>query len=99
MNQPLNTPSLFDDGQIGTGLSTPIVHSKIQTINLVDLLHDGFYIIFLLRNKYIPDQPAQFREKFWIYSIVLNSNLKNCCFLQTIFMMQNMLFVLCLMKP
>lgn len=63
MNQPLNTPSLFDDGQIGTGLSTPIVHSKIQTINLVDLLHDGFYIIFLLRNKYIPDQPAQFREK------------------------------------
>jgi type VI secretion system protein ImpK len=99
MNQPLNTPSLFDDGQIGTGLSTPIVHSKIQTINLVDLLHDGFYIIFLLRNKYIPDQPAQFREKILDLLNRFEQQSKNCCFLQTIFMMQNMLFVLCLMKP
>ncbi|MHA3048791.1 DotU family type IV/VI secretion system protein [Acinetobacter sp. ANC 4639] len=63
MNQPLNAPSLFEDGKIGTSLSLPVYTSKIQTINLIDLLHDGFYLIFLLRNQYISDQPTQFREK------------------------------------
>lgn len=45
MNQSNRAPSLFDDGQIGTGLS-PQTHSKVsQATNLVDLLHDGFYIV------------------------------------------------------
>ena len=50
-----NAPSLFDDGQIGTGsISQPMTAKATSTTNLVDLLHDGFYIVFLLKNKYIP---------------------------------------------
>ena len=44
---PMGAPSLFDDGKIGTGI--PIssqLQSKVQTINLIDLMHDGFYIVF-----------------------------------------------------
>ena len=53
----------FDDGQIGTGLS-PQTHSKVsQATNLVDLLHDGFYIVFLIKNQYIPGNTDAFREK------------------------------------
>ena len=55
-----STPSLFDDGQIGTGsISQPMTAKATSTTNLVDLLHDGFYIVFLLKNKYIPTHPAQ----------------------------------------
>ncbi|OTG85219.1 type IVB secretion system protein IcmH/DotU [Acinetobacter sp. ANC 4648] len=63
MNQPNTAPSLFDDGQIGTGFS-PQTHSKIsQATNLVDLLHDGFYIVFLIRNQYIPENADAFKAK------------------------------------
>ena len=63
MNQSNRAPSLFDDGQIGTGLS-PQAHSKVsQATNLVDLLHDGFYIVFLIKNQYIPGHTDAFREK------------------------------------
>lgn len=59
-----NAPSLFDDGQIGTGLvSPPIAAKTASTSNLVDLLHDGFYIVFLLKNQYIPSSVMEFREK------------------------------------
>ncbi|EPW3086934.1 type IVB secretion system protein IcmH/DotU [Acinetobacter baumannii] len=36
---------------------------KLQAINLIDLLHDGFYLIFLIRNQYVPADPQRFREK------------------------------------
>lgn len=61
---PAGIPSLFDDGKIGTGL--PIsdqTQTRVQTTNLIDLLHDGFYLVFLLRNHYIPSHPNEFREK------------------------------------
>lgn len=59
-----NAPSLFDDGQIGTGLISPPVQAKAtSSSNLVDLLHDGFYIVFLLKNHYIPSSATEFREK------------------------------------
>ena len=59
-----NAPSLFDDGQIGTGLATPPTMAKTtSSSNLVDLLHDGFYIVFLLKNQYIPSSATEFREK------------------------------------
>ncbi|HJF27202.1 MAG TPA: type IVB secretion system protein IcmH/DotU [Acinetobacter lwoffii] len=58
-------PSLFDDGQIGSGQlfnqSTALKNNT--TTNLIDLLYDGFYIVFLLKNHYIPAHPASFREK------------------------------------
>jgi len=57
-------PSLFEDGQIGLGLDPTVTQSKVSTAtNLVDLLHDGFYVVFLLKNQYIPVNPDDFRDK------------------------------------
>ncbi|WP_089606286.1 type IVB secretion system protein IcmH/DotU [Acinetobacter piscicola] len=62
MSQNNIAPSLFDDGQIGIG--SLLQQSKVnQTTNLVDLLHDGFYIVFLLRNQYVPENTEGFKEK------------------------------------
>lgn len=63
MNIPNGAPSLFDDGQIG-GSSTAQMPSKTtHANNLVDLMHDGFYIVFLIKNQYVPESVDQFREK------------------------------------
>ncbi|NHB59154.1 type IVB secretion system protein IcmH/DotU [Acinetobacter shaoyimingii] len=63
MNLPNGAPSLFDDGQIGTGSKTQTSGISSQASTLVDLLHDGFYIVFLIRNQYVPENVDQFREK------------------------------------
>ncbi|CAB1221462.1 type IVB secretion system protein IcmH/DotU [Acinetobacter bouvetii] len=64
MNINNNAPSLFDDGQIGMGLNPSTTQAKItHATNLVDLLHDGFYIVFLLKNQYIPANVEEFRDK------------------------------------
>ncbi|MGS0705400.1 type IVB secretion system protein IcmH/DotU [Acinetobacter sp. ANC 3781] len=64
MNLNDNAPSLFDDGQIGLGSnSTTIQFKASSTTNLVDLLHDAFYIVFLLKNQYIPSNADEFRDK------------------------------------
>lgn len=64
MNLPNNAPSLFDDGQIGSGLNQSNANPKItQATNLVDLLHDGFYIVFMIKNQYVPANVEAFREK------------------------------------
>ncbi|HGH3561773.1 TPA: type IVB secretion system protein IcmH/DotU [Acinetobacter baumannii] len=64
MSQSTGAPSLFDDGQIGTGRNNNSESQvKLQAINLIDLLHDGFYLIFLIRNQYVPADPQRFREK------------------------------------
>ena len=59
-----NAPSLFEDGQIGMGSNPAITQSKnASAANLVDLLHDGFYIVFLLKNQYVPANAYEFRDK------------------------------------
>lgn len=64
MSQSTGAPSLFDDGQIGTGGSNNSQsQAKLQAINLIDLLHDGFYLVFLIRNQYVPADAQRFREK------------------------------------
>ena len=62
MNQNNAAPSLFDDGQIGIG-SLPQQSKNTQATNLVDLLHDGFYIVFLIKNQYVPENADRFKEK------------------------------------
>jgi type VI secretion system protein ImpK len=63
MNSTTKAPSLFDDGQIGSSIPQSMPITTQQSSTLTDLLYDGFYIVFLLRNQYIPTNPAQFREK------------------------------------
>lgn len=41
MSQSTGAPSLFDDGQVGQGNNSQS-QVKLQAINLIDLLHDGF---------------------------------------------------------
>lgn len=66
MNTITNNPSsLFEEDQNGIG---DIARQSIETnisygASLLDLLHDGFYIIFLIKNKYIPADIELFREK------------------------------------
>lgn len=61
--QPMGMPSLFDDGKIGSGAPASLPQNKSQVINLIDLLHDGFYVVFLIRNGYVPSNPTEFQEK------------------------------------
>ena len=63
MSQNNIAPSLFDDGQIGGG-SLPQQSKITQATNLVDLLHDGFYIVFLLKNQYVPEMQTALKTKF-----------------------------------
>ena len=64
MNTQTHSPSLFEDGQIGVGaVSNSHLAKAGSSSNLVDLLHDGFYIVFLLKNQYIPSNAEEFRSK------------------------------------
>ncbi|MCO8079988.1 type IVB secretion system protein IcmH/DotU [Acinetobacter lwoffii] len=66
MNTIVNSPSsLFDDGQIGADYpAMQSLETNPTCMNsLVDLLHDGFYIVFLLKNHYVPTTIESFREK------------------------------------
>lgn len=67
MNPSNGAPSLFDDGQIGLGTTPANIFKNVQISNLVDLLHDSFYIVFLLRNQYVPENCDQFRSKILDY--------------------------------
>ncbi|WP_216940121.1 type IVB secretion system protein IcmH/DotU [Acinetobacter sp. BY419] len=60
-----HSPSLFDDGQIGTGYTAmQSVEAHPTSMNsLVELLYEGFYIVFLLKNHYVPTDIEAFREK------------------------------------
>ncbi len=55
-------PSLFANGEIGHG-STGDFTARIAQRSLVDFLYDGFYLIFLLRNGYVPESAISLREK------------------------------------
>lgn len=57
-------PSLF--GNTAPGAGSPGVRlagSPRQARDLMDLLYDGFYMVFLLRNRHLPGNAAEFRER------------------------------------
>jgi len=51
-------PSLF-----GAPTPVPPLRSQRQARDLMDLLYDGFYMVFLLRNRHLPGSAAEFRER------------------------------------
>lgn len=65
-------PSLFQGGvvpspptragapQVTAGRPIVAVH---EARRLMDLLYDGFYMVFLLRNRYAPSEPDAFRDR------------------------------------
>lgn len=56
-------PLLFENGQIDLGLNQTATSNVTSATNLVDLLHEGFYVVFLLKNQFIPVNPDEFKEK------------------------------------
>ena len=56
----LDTPSLFMDGSVG-GSGIKIDLSDREPKTLVELLHDGFYLLFMLRKRNSPKDAALFR--------------------------------------
>ncbi len=55
----------FDDTQVMSCMPTPV--HPAATANpagsLVDLMYDGFYMVFLLKNRHLPSDAALFRER------------------------------------
>jgi type VI secretion system protein ImpK len=56
-------PSLFPQGQAAAAAASKGAGGPRQAKDLIALLYDGFYMVFLLRNSYIPQQAQEFRER------------------------------------
>jgi type VI secretion system protein ImpK len=54
-------PSLFGDGNAGAPPASQA--APREAVNLLDLLYDGFYMIFLLKNGYTPVDGESFRTR------------------------------------
>ncbi len=61
MSSP-SAPSLLGTTR-GAGLHPPRGVSPIEARSLLDLMYDGFYMLFLLKNRYTPTDVASFRAR------------------------------------
>lgn len=57
----MQAPSLFADGSLGTQTQQGSIHQSSGK-TLMDLLYDGFYLVFMLRSGYEPHDAALFRK-------------------------------------
>jgi type VI secretion system protein ImpK len=55
-------PSLFDSGEIGTGANSTVQLKPVQK-SLLDFLYEGFYLVFLLKNGYVPQSASQLQTQ------------------------------------
>ncbi|WP_337877734.1 type IVB secretion system protein IcmH/DotU [Caldimonas sp.] len=55
-------PSLFEDTELMPPAEAPS-GAPVQTGKLVDLLYEGFYLVFLLKNRHSPADATTLREK------------------------------------
>lgn len=66
-----HAPSLFGSSApvpLGRADASPgaagrLIVASHEARSLLDLLYDGFYMVFLLRNRYSPSEPEAFRER------------------------------------
>ena len=63
MNQSNNPSSLLESDQQRLAAYPQIEPRSHKAVNLIDLFYDGFYIVFLLKNGYVPEDAEAFREK------------------------------------
>lgn len=56
-------PTVFDHEKAIPEHSLLAQDTESFNTNLIDFLYDGFYLVFLIKNGYIPDHPQQFKEK------------------------------------
>lgn len=55
-------PSLFDDGEVGQGARSKMQLKAVQK-SLLDYLYEGFYLVFLLKNGYVPEGAKQLQAQ------------------------------------
>ena len=60
-----SAPSLLDSGEVASKVSTAGLDRRINSQSLVDIMYDGFYLVFLLRNHYFSNEPRHFRQKIY----------------------------------
>ena len=67
-----SAPSLFDDA------SAPQIKADVTNHrrNLVDMMHDGFYLLFLLRHKVEPQEAGVFRQRIQDFLTQFERNAK-----------------------
>ncbi|MEC7119176.1 MAG: type IVB secretion system protein IcmH/DotU [Pseudomonadota bacterium] len=56
-------PSLFNTGEVGNSVALNTLNSRKAHRSLLDLMYDGLYLIFLLRNGYRPESATEMREQ------------------------------------
>jgi type VI secretion system protein ImpK len=66
MSAPSRAPKLFDDVVPGQRRATPLHEASTDTQtarSLIDLMYDGFYLLFLLKGKHAPMDAEVFRDR------------------------------------
>ncbi|WP_435950792.1 type IVB secretion system protein IcmH/DotU [Psychrobacter sp. DM8] len=66
-NSTGSAPSLLDSGEVASKVSTEGLDKRLNSQSLVDIMYDGFYLVFLLRNHYFSTEPRQFRQKIYSF--------------------------------
>ena len=64
-NSTGSAPSLLDSGEVASKVSANGLDRRISSQSLVDIMYDGFYLVFLLRNHYFSTEPRKFRQKIY----------------------------------
>ncbi|MGP5222553.1 type IVB secretion system protein IcmH/DotU [Psychrobacter celer] len=62
---PPAVPSLLDSGEVASTVSTDGLDKRLSSQSLIDIMYDGFYLVFLLRNGYFSNEPTVFRQKIY----------------------------------
>lgn len=62
MQKEQSMPSLFDHGELGQGARNTIPLKAVQK-SLLDYLYEGFYLVFLLKNAYLPQSASELQTQ------------------------------------
>lgn len=71
MNTPVLTPSLLNQGA-----SPEVINAPTETRTLLDLMYDGFHLLFLLKNHILPTQVGQFAGQISKFLLEFEKNAK-----------------------
>lgn len=76
-----SVPSLLDSGEVASKVSVKDLDKRISSQSLVDMIYDGFYLVFLLRNHYFSTEPRNFRQKIYDFLDKFESSARRKSFL------------------
>lgn len=88
-------PSLLDSGEVASKVSATGLDKRISSQSLIDIMYDGFYLVFLLRNHYFSTKPHEFRQKIYEFLDKFENDARKKASCQKTFMKQNTFIVLC----